>query len=195
MSDLRENDQPAGAQHPASPDLTVPKESKASTGCQIRMLGGRRCGRQRYEGPHAEFGDSEDVCLMHSHDPAKSYEKFKAEFVAILEAAGEGKADFSKFVFTSANCSQVRFIAICSFIGATFTQDANFIGAAFTQDAYFDGATVTQDAYVSYAKCTGEAYFHKVTFKQEADFLRATFTQRALFTFATFTQKAGFFKA
>jgi len=150
----------------------------------------RRCGRPVYK---ASAGiDETPVCLMHSRDPNKDDAAFQAEFERILEAAGEGIADFTRFVFPSANYTGRIFAARCVFLRATFTQAAWFAGATFTQAADFYGATFTRAADFREATFTQAAFFPRATFTQAADFLFTRFTQAAFFYEATFTQDAVF---
>jgi len=184
-------------------------------GCPVKMDNGLPCGRLIH---HAPTGvDETPVCLMHSRDPNKSDEEFQKEFESILEKAGDGVADFTRFVFPNADYSGREFKAVCIFQHATFTQnavfrgatftrradfswasftqDAVFFGARFTQDADFLGAIFTQAAVFIRATFTQDVYFDGATFAQYAHFESATFTQDANFAVATFTQDADFFGA
>ena len=165
------------------------------------MYRGRRCGRLPYSAPAGV--NERPVCLMHSRDPDKDYAEFQREFERILEEAGEGEADFTRFVFLAANYLGKEFNAQCifreakftqwaDFIEVTFVQGANFTGATFTQGAEFIGATFTQKANFVGAGFTQGANFGHAAFTQEADFGGATFTQEADFSGATFTQEANF---
>jgi hypothetical protein len=60
------------------------------------MQKGKPCGRAIHR---AAGRDDEAACLMHLHDPDKNDSDFQIEFEAILEAAGDGVADFTGFVF------------------------------------------------------------------------------------------------
>ena len=157
--------------------------------CPIKMRDGRRCGRPLHKTVHRE--DKVNSCLMHTHDPKKDVAAFQEEFERILKAARTALADFSGFVFPTANYSR-KFTAGCDFSGATFTQDAHFGAATFMQGADFSGAKFTQRASFYRATFTQEANFSEATFTQDADFIEAKFTQRASFYGATFTQDAAF---
>ncbi len=162
-------------------------------GCPVQMFVGAPCTRPLYPSPPGI--DERPVCLMHSRDPNKDNKAFQEEIERILEEAGEGIADFIRFVFPEARFAGRKFIPRCSFFRATFTQDADFFGATFGQDAVFFGATFTQRANFIGATFTQDAYFIGATFTHRADFSGATFTQRAYFSEATFGQDADFFEA
>ncbi len=143
---------------------------------------------------------------MHSRDPGKSDAAFQEQFEAILKAARDGIADFSAFVFPSANYRKRVFVAICIFDSATFTRDVHFdwvtftqytsfIGTTFMQNAHFTKATFMQNAPFGWATFTQNAHFDGATFTQNADFDTTTFTRDAYFGWATFTQEAIFREA
>ncbi len=191
-------------------------EAGPDGGCRIRMWSGKPCGRPIYRLPDGSKPDedAEPVCLMHSRHPGKDDAAFQREFERILQEAGEGEADFSRFVFPTSDYYGREFKAQCVFYGATFTQDAAFIevtfmqaavfmqvtfshgvgffGATFTRDAVFFEATFTQAAQFSAAAFTQAADFGGAIFTQSADFNGATFTKDADFNRATFTQDADF---
>jgi len=196
-------------------DLSRPVGTGATAGdhgCPERMDDGQPCGRPIYTAPPGV--DKEPVCLMHSRDQGKSDEEFQEEFERILNEAGDGIADFTRFVFPSCNYSGRTFKARCIFWHATFTQAADFGGATFTQDADFHWATFTREAnfgratfeqaadfgyatftqaaYFRVATFTGHAHFVWATFSEAAEFGHATFTQDAVFIGATFTEAADF---
>ena len=161
-------------------------------GCPVKMDGGRRCGRPIYNAPAGV--DEKPVCLMHSRDPNKSDQQFQKESERVLKDAKDGIADFTHFVFPSANYSGRTFEARCIFIYATFTQRANFRVAKFTQAADFSHATFTQGANFTRAMFTQRADFIYATFTQGADFSFAKFTQPGDFRWATFEEGAEFRK-
>jgi len=186
---------PSDKIHPNMSDTEEDKqtgnhEAEGDQGCPIEMYAGRRCGWPIYNAPPGI--DKTRVCLMHSHDPNKDDAAFRVEFERILKAAGEGLADFTGFVFPSANYGGRKFGARCVFQHATFTQDAMFGGATFTQGAYFYGATFTQAAYFYGARFTQDANFSGATFTKGAHFPNATFSQAANFTGVRFTQDVDF---
>ena len=158
------------------------------------MWSGGPCGQPIYRLPDGSKPDedAQPVCLMHSRHPGKDNATFQREFERILQEAGEGEADFSRFVFTTSDYNGREFKANCVFLGATFAQDAVFRGATFTQGANFIGATFTRDAYFAGVAFTQAAGFFRATFNQRADFSVATFAQAAYFGGATFTQTAIF---
>jgi uncharacterized protein YjbI with pentapeptide repeats len=142
---------------------------------------------------------------MHSKDPSKSDAAFQEEFERILRDADEEQADFSHFVFPSANYAARELRARCIFLGSTFMQRANFRGATFRRDAELTGVTFTQDADFRYATFEQSADFRNATFtqanfgvatfKQDADFREAKFEQVAFFIGAKFTRAARFTQA
>ncbi len=166
------------------------REAVTEQHCPVRMHNGKGCGRPIHAAPSGV--DEEAVCLMHSKDPKKSDAAFQEEFERILRDAGEGDADFTRFVFPSADFTGREFRAKCTFGFATFTQKAIFSAATFTEHASFHGAMFTQGAYFSWAKFTQHAYFHNATFTQYANFSGAEFTHDAVFVEATFMQVASF---
>ena len=185
-------------EHPEAPpqvssEQAEPEEPPAEAGCRVPMHRGRRCWRPSYTAPAGV--DQQPVCLMHSKDPAKSDEEYQKGFERILAAAGDGIADFTRFVFPRAVYQGRNFPARCVFSEATFTQDADFRGATFTKDAYFNEAKFTQGADFSGATFRQAAYFSEATFMQSANFFGAAFTEGAAFLGATFTQSAYFNKA
>jgi uncharacterized protein YjbI with pentapeptide repeats len=160
------------------------------------------CGRPIHP---ALAHDKIPVCLMHSRDPHKSDSEFQKEFDAILKApAGrDAVAEFTEFVFPSANYQDRKFWPRCSFWGAIFTQGSNFHGARFTQEAsfshaeftqkaYFSEATFTKEADFAYAKFMQDTYFFNAKFAQDVDFRSAEFAQAASFEHAKFSASAVF---
>jgi uncharacterized protein YjbI with pentapeptide repeats len=129
---------------------------------------------------------------MHSHDSGKDRSAFEEEIERILEEAGDGTADFTRFVFPEVNYGDRQFDANCIFWQAEFTQDAYFIEAEFRQDAYFTEATFRQDADFSMATFTQKADFSRATFTEVADFSAAAFARDANFVKAIFTDTADF---
>ncbi|HEV1993977.1 MAG TPA: hypothetical protein VGR03_06590 [Candidatus Acidoferrum sp.] len=155
------------------------------------MYGFVPCGRSIQPAP---AHDATPVCLMHSRDPQKSDATFQKEFEAILEAARNGFADFTRFVFPRASYAERKFTAACvfslatftryaSFSGATFTQDANFFRATFTRDAIFFGATFTQKTRFLRAKFLGSAEFRRTHFRLDQELFPGP-----IFSLAEFSQ-------
>jgi hypothetical protein len=162
-------------------------------GCPILMHDGGPCGRPIHKAPTGV--DKTPVCLMHSRDPHKDDCAFQAEFQRILEEAGEGIADFTHFVFPSANYSHRKFAARCMFQHATFTQGAHFTRVTFMQDTYFSGVRFARDTDFRWARFTQAADFREATTTQAASFYEAIFMQDAAFSWARFKQTAYFTKA
>jgi len=187
-------------------------EATKDQGCPIAMYGGKPCGRPLHKAVYP--GDRTNVCLMHTHDPSKDDVAFQAEFERILRDAGEGCADFSGFVFPSANYAEREFKAECIFAETTFTHDAYFFGARFMRRASFHAARFAQGvvffgvtfnqvadfnqaafergAEFSNAIFADDAFFIGVGFEGSAHFSRATFANAAFFSGATFTRDADF---
>jgi hypothetical protein len=127
------------------------------------------------------------------HIPSgKNDAEFQQEFERILDEAGTGDADFTGFVFPSANYSKREFKARCVFSRATFTQDANFSDATFTQNADFSDATFTRGAFFLDSRFSDNANFSSVVFKHWANFSDARFSRDAFFQSSTFEGKAYF---
>jgi uncharacterized protein YjbI with pentapeptide repeats len=154
----------------------------AARTCLVKMLDGNQCGRQLL-GP---VFDLSSHCVMHIHG-SKDDTAFQTEFERILDEAGDGMADFSSFVFPSANYEGRKFEAHCVFSRATFAQHANFRGATFAQDVSFIGSTFAQEAHFWDAVFRGEAHF-AATFAQQAGFAGATFDEDVRFSFSKFTE-------
>jgi len=151
---------------------------------------------------------------MHSHDPDKADAEFQAEFKRILEEAGTGEADFSWFVFPSANYGmreftgrclfawarfaggalfyQVKFAQCADFTGAAFMKDSSFWQAPFIEDAEFGGAKFPAGAEFTETAFMGNARFSRASFGGRATFWRARFAREALFGGVTFTESAEF---
>lgn len=148
--------------------------------CATKMWYDKLCGEPIHPAPPGV--DPTPVCLMHSHDPNKSDTDFQAKFKSILKSAEEegkkrreegkerrkGKeeiiADFTRFVFPSANYESWVFNVKCTFEDATFTRKADFSRATFVFDARFPEA-----------KFKNGADFRRATFKGVANFFQASF--------------------
>jgi uncharacterized protein YjbI with pentapeptide repeats len=129
---------------------------------------------------------------MHTRDAFKNPKEFQTELECILSEAGDGIADFSRFVFPGPGCSGRQIAARCIFARALFTQDADFSQTTFAQDAEFFETTFTQGANFSYATFKGNVTFQNAEFTQNANFYGATFTQDAYFACARFMRDATF---
>jgi uncharacterized protein YjbI with pentapeptide repeats len=168
--------------------------------CPVPMLDGKPCGRSLL-GPVFELSSS---CLMHLPG-GKDQAAFQREFERILDEAGAGLADFTKFVFPSANYERRRFQAYCVFSGATFKGEANFREAVFEQDVSFNNSTFEQEASFWSAVFSRDACFNArflkaagfsgAAFGRDADFSFSTFTEGAVFNEAAFGQVARFSRA
>jgi uncharacterized protein YjbI with pentapeptide repeats len=180
------------------------KES-SPTCCAVEMRGSKLCGRPIHQAP---VSDPTPVCLMHSHDPKKSDLEFQKEFEAVLKAATSEEnatANFTGFVFPSANYRGRDFVAWSLLWETTFTNNTDFGGVTFTKGAHFGGAKFTkkvtfgeanfmEGSYFRCAEFMQDASFGEATFKEEADFLEARFTKNVDFGKTSFT-RADFFEA
>ena len=158
------------------------------------------------------------------HTPAgKDDAAFQREFERILDeaetASATGRylttyADFTGFVFPSANYAGRKFKAHCVFTNSTFTQAADFSHANFEHEAEFYDVRFTQqanfggtvfedkanflDAIFSFeadfqtARFKDDAYFYGAKFMKDVNFRGTKFTRRALFVSAEFLQDADF---
>lgn len=143
---------------------------------------------------------------MHSRDPGKQRALFDAEFERILRAAGEGRADFTKFVFPKADFNGREFLAECIFTDATFQDEANFREAFFRRGACFMRAVFKRGADFHAAKIVGTADFGEAEFLEEtlltavafigeADFTKAAFARYVDWSRSTFGKGAAFTEA
>lgn len=144
------------------------------------------CGREA--GENAE----DDLCILHSHDPAKDKQDFEKALAAHRVQNGH---NFRFFVFPEpVNFQDVTFSEVADFSRATFADEANFSGAKFTEGAEFREATFNQVAHFT-AACFGErGNFNDVTFAGTASFKEVSFAKdaQAHFRSATFTGDACF---
>jgi hypothetical protein len=191
-----EPDESSAQESEKEPDKSTEWEGEyGEAGCPISMgeyHGDVRCGREIHVAPDGV--DEKPVCLMHSKDPQKQsgplFDAFCSEFERVLGDAGQYLARFQRFVFPHLDLAGRYIEAICLFVKATFTQDADFRKVTFTENAYFAGAIFTQDANFSDAAFTLNADFAGAIFTQNANFSSATFRQDARFCHATFMQSA-----
>jgi len=175
------------------PDFEKQSETQiggAKQACPVRMYDGRVCGR-RIQNAVCDV-DKERVCLMHSQDPNKDEMAFQSEFDRIVRDAGEGIADFTRFVFPSVSLRGREFKPVCVFSGATFTQAADFKDATFAEHADFRRVRFRRDAVFIMTRFARGANLSETTFAQAAYFVRTRFSRAGDFTGATFTQRAEF---
>jgi uncharacterized protein YjbI with pentapeptide repeats len=189
MFEEQEEDRREGADGATPENQEGSEEDATDEGCPAEMYEGRRCGRQIHSAPGH---DETAVCLMHSRDPEKSDEAFQKEFEDILEVAGEGNADFTGFIFPSANYEGREFGAACLFNNAVFVRTATFTSVTLVRTAGFLGATFMREAKFNHATFGDYTVFSGATFTEGAGFIDATFVEDVRFTFATFTQVANF---
>jgi uncharacterized protein YjbI with pentapeptide repeats len=199
-----------------------PAGNDGDAACAVWMNyfdGGLKCGRPLHNAPAG--ADPTPVCLMHSNDPGKQigllFDEFRKQFETILKDAGDGSARCERFVFPRVDLRGHTIKAICQFVRATFTQEADFSGTTFTQEPQFGGATFLKRAVFEKAKFPkgatfsgatfadvamfreaifdGSGYFLVATFLQDAYFREAIFNGDALFLGASFTMPADFYRA
>jgi uncharacterized protein YjbI with pentapeptide repeats len=185
----QEEERRDGAALGALEDQETSEEEAANKDCLVEMYEGKRCGRSIHSAP---AHDATPVCLMHSRDPEKKDEAFQEEFETILEAAGEGIADFTGFIFPNADYEGQEFAAACLFNNAVFVRVATFTSVTFARTAGFLGATFTREAKFNHATFGDYTVFSGATFTEGAGFIDATFVEDVRFTFATFSQLANF---
>src|SRR5262249_21350072 len=77
-------------------------------------------------------------------------------------------ADFTRFVFPSANYRGREFKVNCAFFDAVFKQNAEFGNTRFEQGVDFKGARFEQNADFTGAEFTPYANFTDATFAQDA---------------------------
>lgn len=156
--------------------------------CQVAMIENKPCGRPLL----GAAIEGVFYCLMHAPQD-KDNTAFQKEFERTLDgAAGTRGADFTRFVFPSANYEGREFKVNCGFFHAVFKQNAQFGNVVFEQGVDFIEATFEQDADFRVALFKGDANFTDATFAQDADFHMTTFEQDANFRSATFTRAASF---
>jgi uncharacterized protein YjbI with pentapeptide repeats len=160
--------------------------------CPVSMRGAKPCGRPLYG--FIANDDPTHVCLMHTHHYKKDA-AFRVEFDHILNTAGHGLADFTRFVFLTADYKDRLFEAECEFNGAVFTRRADFVGATFAQAVDFRGAHFAKGADFAGAKFMQGGNFVTSKFRGVTSFSGARFTQGADFTWARFASDALFHKS
>lgn len=181
---------------------TQQRDKDMSEGCPVNMFNLQRCGRPLYSGS-AHHRSPSPVCIMHSHDPAKSRTLFFEEFERTLSSAGHGVANFAGFVFPKAALAKRSFLAKCIFNRVIFLDAADFFGAKFTNDAifseviflalaYFNGCAFSGQAVFAWSKFTKGADFRLCHFKRDAKFHETDFADSADFSGASFDEDAFF---
>jgi uncharacterized protein YjbI with pentapeptide repeats len=161
--------------------------------CPMLMHEDRFCGRPLHSAPQH---DPIPVCLMHSLDPAKDDAQFQQEIDAIivLSTTVTGIADFTRFVFPTAQYMVRTFPAMCVFKRAIFSKEANFYSAVFEHRTDFEGARFEDEASFTRCKFGAKAYFHSAVFKGDTNF-STDFTHEVSFVMARFAKEAGFYNA
>jgi uncharacterized protein YjbI with pentapeptide repeats len=150
------------------------------------------CGRPLHSAPQH---DTAPVCLMHSLDPAKDDAQFQQEIESIIKNTAPGSvADFTRFVFPTAQYMVRTFPAMCIFKGAVFSKEANFYSAVFEHRTDFEGARFEDEASFTRSKFGAKTYFHSAVFKGDTHF-STDFTHEVSFVMATFAKEAGFYNA
>lgn len=176
--------QPAPAQTPAVTHLPL---------CPVLMHEYKFCGRPLHSAPQH---DPIPVCLMHSLDPAKDDAQFQQEIDTIIVAStmATGIADFTRFVFPTAQYMVRTFPARCIFPNAIFWKEANFYSATFEHGADFESAHFEDEANFTRAKFGARTSFHSAVFKGDTHFA-TDFAHEVTFVMAHFAQEAGFYNA
>jgi uncharacterized protein YjbI with pentapeptide repeats len=133
---------------------------------------------------------------MHSLDPAKDDIQFQKEIdlIIVMSTTTTGLADFTRFIFPTAQYMVRAFPAYCAFTNAAFLKEANFYGASFEHGADFQSARFEATATFTRAKFGSETNFHSAIFKGEAHF-STDFSHKVSFVMAQFVQKASFYNA
>ena len=190
MSKSEETDNPEDRRPSALGKEPLLENVSPGEGCPVKMHNGKPCGRPVHQA--SATIDPTSVCLMHSHDPDKNDSDFQKEFETILDAAGDGVADFTSFVFPSAKYESREFRALCVFKGAAFTQKSDFRLASFKRDVIFESAIFLQDATFNLASFQQESVFMAAKFMRNANFVRARFQDWARFIRVTFADAVDF---
>jgi len=120
---------------------------------------------------------------------------FQSEIERILKTAGHGLADFTRFVFPSANYKHKLFEAECIFAGAEFHKRTEFTGATFAHGADFHGVSFMGTADFAGVTFNRGGTFVSARFQQFASFSGANFVIGADFTWARFRETALFHKS
>lgn len=152
------------------------------------MQGGP-CGRPMYAAPNGV--DEVPVCVMHSRDQGKKegdlYQQFQREFVATLADAGDGIADFTKYVFPELRFPYPEVKAECYFADAVFWKQVNLFGVNFKRDVWFVAARFEQGWFSKRTVFEKLASFHQATFCEQTRFAKETvFRGEAVFSEAGF---------
>ncbi len=157
--------------------------------CPVLMHQNKFCGLPLHAAPTF---DPIPVCLMHSLDPAKDDAQFQQEINSIVKnAASGGVADFTRFVFPTAQYMVRTFPPMCIFNNAVFSQEANFYSAVFEHGATFESAHFKDEASFTRAQFGAKANFHSAVFEGETHF-STDFAHDVSFVMARFLKEAGF---
>ncbi len=161
--------------------------------CPMLLHEDRFCGRPLHSAPQH---DPIPVCLMHSLDPAKDDAQFQQEIEAIivLSTTVTGIADFTRFIFPTAQYMVRTFPARCIFKGAVFLKEANFYSANFEHGADFESARFEDEATFTRSKFGAKANFLSAIFKGDTHF-STDFTHEVSFVMARFVREAGFYNS
>jgi len=164
------------------------------------MFDGKPCGRLLTGSVH----ELNTYCLMHAPG-GKDDAPFQKEIDRILEQAGSGTADFTKFVFPTAKFEGRRFDAWCVFSGSVFLHEAKFRDAVFQRGAFFLNTIFEKSAnfwdakfvedVVFCSKFKQKAGFAGTKFEGDADFRFSIFNEDAIFNGTTFKRRANFSRA
>jgi uncharacterized protein YjbI with pentapeptide repeats len=160
--------------------------------CTVEMQGGP-CGRWVHHVSNSV--DTKPVCLMHSRDDSKKsgdlYKQFQEEFVAMLAAAGDGIADFTKFVFPELRFPESEVKAECYFADAVFQKKVYLSQRHFQRDIWFVAAHFEKGWFSEETVFGGECSFYQTTFDEKTWLHKGTvFKGEAVFSSANFNGPA-----
>ena len=174
--------------------------------CPIKMEAGA-CGRSIHTVPQGI--DDVPVCLMHSKDPVKHtgnplYSKFFLAFKDILKTAGQGTADFTKFVFPYLSLRSTSIDPECRFHEAVFEEAVDLYEVEFKRNGVVHRSHFSEITFVfarhfqrgntdfEFVKFCDGANFHGAIFHQSATFFGSEFNGIAIFLDAVFKDEAEF---
>ena len=163
--------------------------------CPVLMHEDKFCGRPLHIVKYNSPAEWVSVCLMHSLDDEKDEGQFQHEIESIIKTIAPGSvADFTRFVFPTAQYMVRTFPVRCIFKGAVFSKEANFYSAVFEYGADFEGARFEDEASFTRSKFGAKANFHSAVFKGDTHF-STDFTHDVSFVMAHFVKEAGFYNA
>ena len=168
------------------------------------MMEKRKCKFYDVCGLYAEVDDDPALCILHSKDPNKNRNRFKASLAEHRREKAHNLrgicfpdiVDFSWATFSEeVDFSEATFSKDVDFSNATFVKGSNFTWVNFFGRAFFSEAKFKEGAKANFVKAIFHnwAVFIEAEFSGENDFSAATFYDDAVFILATFTQPAEFY--